>query len=52
MILYITFKNTSAGNWQLLWMAQDQSNVKGGWASFINPLGNQSYSSNPFLRRG
>jgi hypothetical protein len=41
----------SAGNWHLLWTAQDQSNVKGGWASFINPLENQSYSNNPFLRR-
>jgi hypothetical protein len=38
-----------AGNWQLLWTTQDQSNVKGGWASFINPLENQSYSNNPLL---
>ena len=41
-----------AGNWELLWTAQDRSSeqyIKGGLANrFINPLENQSYSNNPF----
>jgi len=38
-----------AGNWELLWTAQDQSSAESqrGVRSFINPLENQSYSNNP-----
>ncbi|KAL9182958.1 hypothetical protein ACHAXT_004237 [Thalassiosira profunda] len=41
-----------AGNWELLWTAQDVSSLPGGrrtnpFATFINPLENQSYSNNP-----
>ena len=46
-----------AGNWELVWTAQDKSslqssNINGNnkfnpFATFINPLENQSYSNNP-----
>ena len=41
-----------AGNWELIWTAQDVSSLPGGrstnpFATFINPLENQSYSNNP-----
>lgn len=41
-----------AGNWELVWTAQDQSSQE--WrnnpiASWINPLENQSYSNNPII---
>eukprot|EP00563_Minutocellus_polymorphus_P020226 CAMPEP_0197716600 /NCGR_PEP_ID=MMETSP1434-20131217/1433_1 /TAXON_ID=265543 /ORGANISM="Minutocellus polymorphus, Strain CCMP3303" /LENGTH=300 /DNA_ID=CAMNT_0043300983 /DNA_START=87 /DNA_END=989 /DNA_ORIENTATION=+ len=38
-----------AGNWELLWTAQDKSSTESqrGVFSFINPLENQSYSNNP-----
>lgn len=41
----------SAGSWELLWTAQDQSSEQARslspWNRFINPLENQSYSNNP-----
>ena len=38
-----------AGNWELLWTAQDKSSAESqqGLLSLINPLENQSYSNNP-----
>ena len=40
-----------AGNWELIWTAQDKSslpqNNNNPFAAFINPLENQSYSNNP-----
>ena len=38
-----------AGNWELLWTAQDKSSAESqrGVLSFINPLENQSYINNP-----
>ena len=38
-----------AGNWELLWTAQDKTSAESqrGLFSFINPLENQSYSNNP-----
>eukprot|EP00579_Thalassiosira_antarctica_P025268 CAMPEP_0202019458 /NCGR_PEP_ID=MMETSP0905-20130828/42055_1 /ASSEMBLY_ACC=CAM_ASM_000554 /TAXON_ID=420261 /ORGANISM="Thalassiosira antarctica, Strain CCMP982" /LENGTH=293 /DNA_ID=CAMNT_0048580733 /DNA_START=73 /DNA_END=954 /DNA_ORIENTATION=- len=38
-----------AGNWELLWTAQDLSSLPttNPFATFINPLENQSYSNNP-----
>ena len=38
-----------AGNWELLWTAQDKTSAESqrGVFSFINPLENQSYSNNP-----
>jgi len=40
-----------AGNWQLLWTAQDKEStewkVLEPWKTWINPLENQSYSNNP-----
>jgi len=38
-----------AGNWELLWTAQDPNSAesKRGAFSWINPLENQSYSNNP-----
>ena len=57
-----TFEETDvlsriAGNWELVWTAQDKSslqssNINGNnklnpFATFINPLENQSYSNNP-----
>mmetsp|Transcript_18751 Transcript_18751/g.26445 ORF Transcript_18751/g.26445 Transcript_18751/m.26445 type:complete len:315 (+) Transcript_18751:2-946(+) len=40
-----------AGNWQLLWTAQDKNSqewkVLQPWKTWINPLENQSYSNNP-----
>ncbi|KAL7551405.1 hypothetical protein ACHAWF_014593 [Thalassiosira exigua] len=44
------------GNWELIWTAQDLASLRGGgggsrsvnpFATFINPLENQSYSNNP-----
>jgi hypothetical protein len=42
-----------AGNWELLWTAQDLSNLQKNnnpFLTFINPLENQSYSNNPRSR--
>jgi len=39
-----------AGNWDLVWTAQDQSSAEwrnNPFGSFINPLENQAYSNNP-----
>lgn len=40
-----------AGNWELLWTAQDLASLRtdkrNPFATFINPLENQSYSNNP-----
>lgn len=42
-----------AGNWELIWTAQDVASLpnndqsKNPFATFINPLENQSYSNNP-----
>ena len=42
-----------AGNWELLWTAQDLSRLpknRVGLRSWVNPLENQSYSNNPLGR--
>lgn len=42
-----------AGNWELLWTAQDLSNLQKNnnpFLTFINPIENQSYSNNPRSR--
>ncbi len=42
-----------AGNWELLWTAQDLSSLpqkRVGLQSWVNPLENQSYSNNPLGR--
>eukprot|EP00986_Skeletonema_menzelii_P015640 scaffold12293_cov154-Skeletonema_menzelii.AAC.1 len=44
---------SAAGNWQLLWTAQDLSSLpqkRVNLQSWVNPLENQSYSNNPLGR--